>query len=137
MDIRQAILKAAEHIDRSPRDFYFLHTTVPHACGSPGCAIGWIAFFSGEKKQLHVDDALPGTLGITQDEFYDRMTKCGGGPRYGVDNWKDNSVLCAATLRRYADKYHPAEAKATTDCKLDPAFLAFRDTLKPLASVKV
>lgn len=100
MDIREAILAAADHIERNPDDFDFDSVSVPTRCGSPGCAIGWVAHFArcdwGDVAELmglrRGDDTL----------LYTRLSILAGA------TWYQHAAVCAKGLRAYADKYHPA-----------------------------
>lgn len=141
MDIRQAILKAADWIELHPEEFDFRETEVP-ACGTPGCALGWIGTFAGCERGSSID-MPPGSptklLGLnSQLRFYERMDAFFGGGAYAntESRWRHNPMQCARGLRLYADKYHPATVDESST-PLDPAFLAFRDTLKPLASALI
>jgi hypothetical protein len=55
---------------------------------------------------------------VTAREFYERMDGL------AVGKWRRDANVCADTMRRYAERYHPPG-------KLDPAYLAFRSTLAP------
>lgn len=44
MDIRTAILKAADHIERNPETYSF-HSNDKPDCGTPGCMLGWVGVF--------------------------------------------------------------------------------------------
>lgn len=108
MNIRQAIISAAGQIDRTPGSFFFGTCKIPHTCGSPGCAIGWIAFYLGETGYIGDSEVIPLLVGRHDGgrEFYHRMYALVGG------DWIKNAGLCARGLRLYADKYHPAESRA-------------------------
>lgn len=69
-DMRQAILLAALQVEKNPGTFLFTHGGVPrgpgkniHECGSPGCALGWIAAFHnairGSRLQYYWQLAQP------------------------------------------------------------------------------
>ena len=49
MNVREAILAAADHIETYPKKFSFASVEVPsrRSCGTPGCALGWIGHFAG------------------------------------------------------------------------------------------
>jgi hypothetical protein len=115
MNIRQAILLAADHIEQHPAAFNFRSIYVPKSdCGTPGCALGWIGYFYGcvdKPRQAYdgrtnVSYVASETVQIEPSEFYDRMTEALGY------TWTESSELCARGLRLYADKYHPAESRA-------------------------
>lgn len=110
MNIRDAILKAADHIERFPEEFSFNSYTVPERphCGTPGCALGWMIAFAGTGHSLFMAFAQQ-VLGIVPHgkmsagyEFYCRMDELVGA------DWVASAEACAAGLRLYADKYHPA-----------------------------
>ena len=113
MNIRTAILKAADSIERHPELFDFDSTAIPD-CGTPGCALGWIAFHLGEYafntmphkwntmklgKALCLTDEASG-INWAGLNFYRRLSCI-------VSGWKDDASLCAKALRLYADKFHP------------------------------
>jgi len=109
MNIREAILEAADSIEQYPELFYFGSIANPDFdCGTPGCALGWIAFHCGITKGIAIDrfSEVTTLLGFgpdNDDQFYDRMTDihC---------NWRNDAPDCASALRKYADKYHPKSA---------------------------
>jgi hypothetical protein len=114
LNIRTAILKAADHIERHPGDFSFKEHRYPAgaACGTPGCALGWIGFFAGLHQHGWDVTRTNEFLGIPYDlhvgnPFYERMDDL-----CGTTNWRFNVATCALGLRRYADKYFPAESPA-------------------------
>lgn len=101
MNIRKAILKAADHIEANPKRFDFDSVNVPRSpgCGTPGCAIGWIAHFARVRSFREI---LPALVGIDSGlTFYTRLDE------YDY-NWHKSAQVCAAALRYFADKYHPA-----------------------------
>lgn len=110
MNIREAILAAADHIERNPGefDFHSLETPAGLSCGTPGCAIGWISFFMGKRREMgHVESwraplVAMGVGAYGDDVFYRRMDAV------LHSRWHDNAADCAAALRLYAYKYHPA-----------------------------
>lgn len=120
MIIRDAILAAASHIERNPGEFDFMRSAPPSGpgCGSPGCAAGWIGAFHGSGL-LTVEAISREVLGLTPEirdnsfltceaaceaAFYNRMDAAHGTPR----DWMWSADLCAAALRAYADRWHPA-----------------------------
>jgi hypothetical protein len=124
MNIREAILKAADHIEGNPGLFDFYGRDVPER-DSPACALGWIGYFAGLKSGTcngRVSDAVFGTLDT--GTFYGRMASlCGSGW------WMRNAKGCAQALRAYADTYHPAEPEIslTVQSELDRIFAATRE----------
>ena len=133
MDTYQAILRAADHIERQPQLFDFERTRVPRNCRTPGCALGWIGFFAGRTEAriramlglsfLHrgiaivtVDAGSDPVITVSAREFYERMD------RLAACDWRRDAAQCAAALRRYAATYHRANG-------FDPAYVAFREVL--------
>lgn len=115
MNIRQAILAAADHIEGNPADFNFFKIDVPDSCGTPGCALGWIGHFLRVKPAYRVAITMDvaRAMGFPPQEtlpeygdttvFYDRMDVVSDGI------WRLDFAKCAAALRAYADKFHPAD----------------------------
>jgi hypothetical protein len=118
MNIRDAILKAADHIERHPSEFNFIIPSIPAGpgCGSPGCALGWIGSFAGMRG--HYTDVAGKILGaenpiafyelLTEAEGVKRVAHCDPGTYWTHGQWWLNAPACAAALRLYADKHHPA-----------------------------
>jgi hypothetical protein len=122
MNIRDAILKAADHIERNPAEFRFASIAIPGGpgCGTPGCALGWIGAFGGLEAACHgfnrsanemlelPSEFLSGSLhGPTIEyAFYNRMDAL-----CGSISWRVSASECARSMRLYADKYHPATDK--------------------------
>lgn len=113
---RQIILRAAEHIERNPTDFYFYggYIPVPGECDTQTCALGWIGYFAGLRcGSWNIIAVAHEVLGLDAEdgdrEFYDRMEEFAPSrnPRkWGA--WSTNAAACARALRAYADMYHPA-----------------------------
>lgn len=113
MHIRNAILKAADSIERHPGLFKWSSTRVANPdCGTPGCALGWIAHYVGcavwRQKGGWNYNALANAMGTDGDgEFYSRMSET-----FRSHSWRLDATDCASALRAYADKYHPATKHA-------------------------
>lgn len=112
-DIRTAILKAANHIEANPGDFSFASVVVPE-CGTPGCALGWIAAFRGHRTHVPDGDRACFNLegfptGVDDMDFYNRMDDL------GVPDWSRSAEACAQALRAYADRWHPAPTQQPPD----------------------
>lgn len=100
MNIYDAIMKAADHIERYPKNFNFFRTSIPADCGTPGCALGWVMHFSGARWRPNCD-AIDGVaaVGVDSTMFYQRMSEISR-------EWADTAQHCVSTLRLYAEKYH-------------------------------
>ena len=105
MNIRTAILKAADSIEQNPNLFNFSSILMPDSdCGTPGCALGWIAYHRKGDAIFGSTWIAHNAIGIVDGKFYKRMINL-----YDGHEWKYSADECAATLRKYADKYHPAQ----------------------------
>lgn len=115
-DIYTALMKAADHIKHNPKNFMFSASGVPCAneCGTPGCAMGWIAAYMGHEsgtefyaahKELglspEAQDNVPSHGAHVSFAFYNRMDSIHGSYR-----WRCYADECARSLRLYAAKYH-------------------------------
>jgi len=125
-DVYTAIMKAADHIEKYPKDFVFLESQVPWGnnfsresvtCGTPGCALGWIGAYLNEGKvtrKLYNFAQVPFFLGLAMVtgeavcQFYSRMDEL-----VDHDGWRQRASLCAHGLRLYAAKYHAPKVEAT------------------------
>lgn len=114
MNIREAILKAADHIEANPSLFGFFVMRLPTDCGTPGCALGWIGHFLGAQYKDPYEaiySSVPLSIGCRSAGWdhagvlYGRMTEIEEG-------WETNARKCAKALRAYADRFHPEESKA-------------------------
>lgn len=131
MDVYNAILKAADQIEKYPDHFHFIENRVPRTCDSPGCAIGWIAHFANTRANGYTD-ASQEMFGMSPEGFYQRMTEVEGrGPYWTSGRWPHNAVKCASTLRLYAAKFHaPAEPA------LHPGYIKLRNSLEVTAALR-
>src|SRR5271155_908674 len=107
MDIRNAILKAADHIERNPHKFSYVDATNTPRPDGRGCFVGWVAYFMGEKAGQKC-----GSRG-TDSPLCHKLFGVGFMPL--IDRLRDlvpnahHAELAPKALRLYADKYHPAE----------------------------
>ena len=115
MSTRDAILKAADHIDRYPGQYdYCEAVNTPYKPTDRACMVGWIAYFAGEAGGQHcgvrteidptVCDRL---LGVGFRVFSDRMYEI-----RGLWSCPSNAKAAAAGLRIYADRFHPVDLRA-------------------------
>lgn len=91
--------------------FNYQCTLVPE-CGSPGCAVGWVAHFRGVMPSVRViDEMCMDALGIQYwGTFVPRMDSLERPEEY----WRSNADECAAVLRRYAARHHATDKAAVT-----------------------
>lgn len=111
MNVRQAILKAANLIENKPGMWDFGQCVVP-PCGSPGCALGWIGAFMGVGARTDVGQVSYAVLGLDAGAFYGRMSdiNCALQDWFDKPSWHVSAETAATCLRLYADRYHPAHS---------------------------
>lgn len=108
MNIRQAILEAADQIEQHPETYRFRSNENPK-CGTPGCLLGWIGCKAGVVQGSHpiwlfaVMEKLGYGRGVTIMPFLDEMAELRGHP----GAWQENAQAAADKLRAYADKRFP------------------------------
>lgn len=110
-EIRGAILRAADRIERNPEFYDFRKTQQPTDCGTPACMFGWIAFELGSPLEMHGHRMLVHrfaqfirTGGVSADwgyHFRELYDMCDGD--------HNDAKVAVAAMRAYADKYFPAE----------------------------
>ena len=123
MEIREAILKAADSIEMNPELFNFSSTVLPSRdCGTPGCALGWIATYSDGACLTSCGRGwlYDRVLDINDSLFYNRMSAISF-------YWITSAEECAKALRAYADKYHPAKQPAKKSAIPDSVMQIFRE----------
>ncbi len=119
MNIREAILKAADHIERNPAAYCFSENDMP-TCGTPGCLMGWIGFYAGVKPtSACYMGAVRKALGFDYGDIGAFVRSFNGNvshERYmHLMDYQDDARVGAEVLRMYADKYHPAESPAVSE----------------------
>jgi hypothetical protein len=106
MNVYEAIMKAADHIERNPHLFDFDKERVPD-CGTPGCALGWTAHFMGylyTNVGVFAEMALPvHTDQSAEGAFYDRMDAV-LSDRFC--DWIAEPAMCAKGMRLLAEKHY-------------------------------
>ena len=118
MNIRNAILMAADSIEKYPSLFDFMSNEKPNLdCGTPGCVLGWIGFYLGIDAELMptptgqaldcpkmtLTDKCTDSVMYEDWGFYRRMNDVSGH-----SDWRDGAPACVAALHKYADRYFPA-----------------------------
>lgn len=107
MNVREAILKAADHIERQPTSYEYVTNSKPD-CGTPGCMAGWLGHFLGvEIGGAGVySEAVAKRLGYKLSTLLDEFGRCDKSG-YGYEH-QISPLAAAATLRVFADKHYPA-----------------------------
>ena len=111
MNIRTAILKAADSIEQNPSSYDFMQGTESIGPQRDGCLLVWIGHFAGVKKtSMFYSNDVAEILGLTKwQDFIGRLDVIGdermakGGKWLGYERPED----APRALRLYADKYHP------------------------------
>jgi hypothetical protein len=129
MNLYNAIMKAAEHIERNPESYRFFSHRVPE-CGMPGCLWGHIGAQLGMVGACNMEVAVKmakdstGHLYSFMDLRWNRMPS-DSPERTKLLAWHHNAKVAAEGLREYAEKYHGHE-------KLHPGFVKLRGDLNEL-----
>jgi len=112
MKIRNAILSAADSIERDTNLYDFMSTNITDGCGTSACALGWIGYHLGYKDNGHdAINKIVQAIGIgdatnkSQTLFYRLMDDISAGGAFCT--LPPNKV--AKDLRLFADKYHPEQ----------------------------
>lgn len=128
MKLRDAILKAADHIEANPSLYDFGRFKSPE-CDTPACMVGWVAHFMGVPAGLNVWSGLfdgpgcIGVMGVDDSAFMHRMMVLS----VEHDVWPAvNPTEAPEALRLYADKYCPAEP-VTVESELARIFADARE----------
>jgi hypothetical protein len=101
-NIREAILKAADFIERHPNQYEWTSILVPGFDGS-GCMLGWISYFMGKVPYSGIQYEIE--PGVTQSLFYGRINS------FGVYCSNIDGTTAPTALRKYAAKFHPIELR--------------------------
>ena len=105
MNIRIAILKAADSIERNPESYAFFQGDKLIGDSPRGCMLVWIGHFAGvEQVSRYYSDDVAQYLGLRY--LNDFTSKC---CKLITTEVYDNPVGATAVLRKYADKYHPVQ----------------------------
>ena len=110
--VYEAIMLAASQIEGNPEKFDFMATEVPSTCRTPGCALGWIGHYlgMGSRTEYISHRHVPEKLGIQSPNPDDPHSGAVAFYRildgFGESGWRHSAAICAATLRKYAKKYH-------------------------------
>lgn len=106
---RETILKTAAFLETFPGQYDFMGSTIPHACGSTGCVLGWMHFYSGIEgrgREIGLNLINPRRLvGMSDGTFYSHLTRL---QEPLERDWHTNADVAAKCLRRFADEFAPA-----------------------------
>jgi hypothetical protein len=103
MSIREAILKAADHIERVPSDYDYQANHKPR-CGSPGCLMGWVGFYAGIPINDNHGTYMSTLKHVLGFDYIDLQVEL-------ADQFHGYTTVAqtgARLLRAYADKHYPA-----------------------------
>lgn len=109
MNVREAILKAADFIEANPRKFSYHATMVPATCRTKGCLLGWIGHFAGIPAEVDIFQiALGGADELLPLTHYDVWQECETLGGYDWGSWeKAPPDEVAAGMRLFAEKHFP------------------------------
>ena len=107
---RAAILAAADHIEKNPRQYRDAAAFIPDSLSARGSCLGWIGYFAGYQRD---DGCASGVvLNVLRcampQAFHHRMCDIDAGWRSWIWSWRSSARRAAWCLRRYADRHHPA-----------------------------
>lgn len=133
LNVYDAIMAAADHIEKNPAQFVFTKSDTPRSCGSPGCALGWIGYFGNLGRD---SNEVARRLGLGEMHFYNWM----GISTLHEGFWTRDASVCATGLRRFAEKHFAYLTKPVWVVMLDreavarkaaqPAYDKFRKGLQ-------
>ena len=106
MNIYNAILKAADHIERNPHLYDFYRSNVPN-CGTPGCMLGWIGHFMGIPKGANIYTAVGPRLNIGICIQSQMGWKGGTGKDPNERRPANDATIAAAVMRQFAQRFKP------------------------------
>lgn len=120
--MREAILRAASHIERNPNALNF---TICSMGKDVGCPLVWIGKYSGW-TDLHLAQEVARRM-IAKPDFRLAMVRHKGTYIFGSaaaegtffrrmnelvgEDWTHDATVCAKGLRMYADKYHAEQGR--------------------------
>lgn len=111
MNRYEAFYAAADQIERHPETLDSNSCRFP-GCGTPGSALGWVAYFGGlEKTRVGSWSVIDMTKFMTlfPRAFYVWMGEVVSS------EWRIDPTACAKGLRLFADTYFADEAPASDD----------------------
>lgn len=116
--VRRAILRAADRIERHQDQFKFSSIVIPrlHSCRDTGCALGWIAAYlhyipdpeCGESfgDVSRIIGNVTGREDYVDADFYEDMNElCPDGRGENEHNWEKYPKVAARVLRTYVEEY--------------------------------
>jgi hypothetical protein len=140
VNVYEAVMKAADHIERNPWRYDFCRAINSPGVDGNGCLVGWIAFYMGETAGQRCGESLDAPeeieaslckrlLGIGFSDFVYRMGLLNHELREAFTSHAPTAATC---LRRYASKYLTPPAP-----KYNFEALAARLAREPLALTHV
>ena len=134
MNIRQAILKAADHIEQNPAHFKYVSNDRPNPdCGTPGCMLGWIGVFLNMQPAGWSTWAgdVARAIGTTHSEFvHGFVHPMVVEHKLWVHENPNAAKNAAKLLRIYADRHHPAESRAPIPASVRAIFTMTPDQIR-------
>ncbi len=130
--IREAILKAADRIERNPDGYNFYSNGKPD-CGSPGCMMGWIGFELGFDAHPYACYVTPlrDALGFDYSDIGDMIRAAKATMPHNewhrLMNYQERATEAAEVMRLYADHRFPQVRETTVPwsaCEWKPKAVA-------------
>lgn len=124
-DIRQAILRAADRIEREPKSYNFMRMYTPRG-GDVACMWGWVGHELGMQPQTP-NFRVASACGIPDGQtghLYEYCNRSHSWRFWDSTFYQTSAKSAARQMRSYAEKFYPAE-------KLDPDFLKWRVSFVP------
>jgi hypothetical protein len=106
MNIRNAFLRAADHIERNPKDYDFCNNEKP-TCDTPGCLIGWVGVFA--QVQARSDPGLY-TIDVAKAIGHSWQDIAAFANERGLEGYSHIPEQAAKLLRAFAEEHFPADS---------------------------
>lgn len=132
-EIRGAILRAAERIERDPRMWDFNKIYVPSDCGTPACALGWIGFELGMEVSKSIGRTARALFGSDGAMKFYRDFNMASGQSISIIDGPD----VPRALRAYADRYFSATESLGVVGEQRNRLTVNQDEVRPNTQVQV
>ncbi len=120
MNVREAILRAADHVERHPRRATYSDPRIPRGEDGTGCFIGWINYFQLQQMSalrrwwngLGTNLVKPSLLGCwSEGGVFARVSDLADSGNWEDRFWTIHPEWWPKLMRAYADEFYPAPAK--------------------------
>jgi hypothetical protein len=98
---RELVLKTIDHLDNNPHCYRYTSNLIPQSSRQPGCVLGWMAHFSGERgvltpsiiARITCDPVFACDVGY--NDFFKRLDEC--YPLH-LGHWRSDATHAIAAL---------------------------------------